>query len=83
MKIINLRLKVTKEEVQKKYKVIKRRQAKAAATKRQRDRRDISLSNEDDDNYYSNMDDTDPDKKDNLNPLQGRNDGRRARDNTD
>lgn len=32
-----------------------------AAVKQQRNRRGISLSNEDDDNYYSDIDDTDLD----------------------
>lgn len=42
-----------------------------------------SSSNKDDDNYYSDMDDTDSDKKNNFNLIQERNSGRRAEDNTD
>ena len=83
IKTTNLRLEVAKKEVQKKHEVVERRKAEAAAAKQQRDRRGISSSNEDDDNYYSDTDDTDPDQEDNLNPVQGRNGGRRARDNTD
>ena len=59
IKVTNLRLKVAKEEAQKKQKVVERRKVEAAATKRQRDKEGISLSNEDDDNYYSDTDDTD------------------------
>ena len=55
----------------------------AVAAKRQRDRGGISLSNEDDNNYYSDTDDTDPDQEDNFNPVQGRNGGRGAGDDTD
>ena len=76
-------MEVAKKEIQKKHEVVERWKAEAAAAKRQRDRGGISLSNEDDDNYYSDTDDTDPDQEDNLNPVQGRNGGRRARDNTD
>ena len=83
IKATNLRLEVAKEEVRKKHEVVERRKAEAAAAKRQRDRGGISSSNEDDDNYYSDTDDTDPDQEDNLNPVQGRNDGREAGDNTD
>ena len=83
IKATNLRLEVAKEEVRKKHEVVERRKAEAAAAKRQRDRRDISSSNEDDDNYYSNTDDTDTDQKDNLNPIQGRNGGKRAGNDTD
>lgn len=62
MKATNLRLKVAKEEVQKKQEVVKRQKAKAIAAKQLRNREGISSSNEDDDNYYSEMDsDTDPD----------------------
>ena len=43
----------------------------------------MSLSNEDDNNYYSDTDNTDPDQKDNLNLVQGRNGDRRAGDDTD
>ena len=62
---------------------MERQKAEAAAAKQQRDRRGISSSNEDDDNYYSDMDDTDPDQEDNLNPVQGRNGGRGAENDTD
>ena len=41
--------------------------AKVTAAKQQKDRRCINSSNKDDNNYYINMDDTDPDQKDNLN----------------
>ena len=83
IKVTNLRLEVAKEEVWKKHEVVERRKAEAAATKRQRDRRDISLSNKDNDNYYSDTDDTNPDQEDNLNPVQGCNGGRGAGDDTD
>ena len=69
IKANNLRLEVPKEEVQKKHKVVERRKAEAAAIKRQRDRRGISLFNKDDDNYYSDTDDTDPDQEDNFHPV--------------
>ena len=62
---------------------MERRKAEAAAAKQQSDRRGISLSNKDDDNHYSDMDDTDLDQEDNLNPIQGRNSGRRAENDTD
>ena len=83
IKATNLRLEVAKEEVRRKQEVVERRKAEAAAAKRQRDRGGISSSNEDDDNYYSDTDDTDPDQEDNLNPIQGRNGGRGAGDDTD
>lgn len=83
IKATNLRLEVAKEEVQKKHEVVKRQKAEATAAKRQRDRGGINLSNEDDDNYYSDTDNTDPDQEDNLNPVQGRNGGRGARDDMD
>ena len=83
IKATNLRLEVAKEEVRKKHEVVERRKAEAAAAKRQRDRGGISSSNEDDDNYYIDKDDTDLDQEDNLTPVQGRNGGKRARDNTD
>ena len=62
-------MEVAKEKVQKKHEIVERRKAEEAAAKRQKDRGDISLSNEDDDNYYSNMDDTDLGQEDNLNPI--------------
>ena len=62
---------------------MKRRKAEATAIKQQRDRGGISSSNEDDDNYNSDMDDMDLDQEDNLNPVQGRNGGKTAGDNTD
>ena len=83
IKATNLRLKVAKKEVQKKHEIVKRRKAEATAAKRQRDRGGISLSNEDDDNYYNDTDDTDPDQEENLNPVQGRNGGSGAGDDTD
>ena len=61
IKATNLRLEVAKEEVRKKYKVVERWKAEAAAVKRQKDRGGISSSNEDDDNYYSDTDDINPD----------------------
>ena len=67
IKATNLRLEIAKGEVRKKHEVVERRKAEAATAKRQRDRRGISLSNKDDDNYYSDMDNTDPNQKDNLN----------------
>ena len=73
IKTTNLRLKVAKEEVQKKQEVVERQKAEAVAAKQQKDRGGISLSNKDDDNYYSNTDDTHPDQKNNLNPVQGHN----------
>ena len=82
IKATNLRLEVTKEKVQKKYEVVERRKAEVAAAKQQRDKRNISSFNENDDNYYSDTDDTDPDQKDNLNPIQNRNSGRKAGDDT-
>ena len=61
IKVTNLKLKVAKEEVRIKHKVVERRKAEAATAKRQRDKGGFSLSNEDDDNNYNYMDDTDPD----------------------
>ena len=60
IKATNLRLEVAKEEVQRKQEVVERRKTDTAATKQQRDKGGISLSNEDDDNYYSDTDDMDP-----------------------
>ena len=40
---------------------MKRQKVETAAVKRQRDRGSISSSNKDDDNYYSNTNDTDSD----------------------
>ena len=82
IKATNLRLEVAKEEVWRKQEIVERQKAEAATAKQQRDRKGISLSNKDDDNYYSNTDDTDLDQEDNLNPVQGRNGGRRAWDYT-
>ena len=62
---------------------MERQKAEAATAKQQRDRKGISLSNKDDDNYYSNTDDTDLDQEDNLNPVQERNGGKGARDDMD
>ena len=62
---------------------MKRRKAEETSAKRQKDRQSISLSNEDDDNYYNDTDDTDSDQEDNFNLVQGRNGGRGAGDNTD
>ena len=73
-------MEVAKKEVQKKQAVVERRKAEAEAAKQWRDRRGIGLSNEDDDNYYSDTDNTDPDQENNLNLVQGRNGGRRAGD---
>ena len=61
IKATNPRLEITKKKVQKKQEIMERQKAEAAAVKRQRDREGISLSNKDDDNYYSHTDDTDPD----------------------
>ena len=61
---------------------MKKRKAEVATAKQQRDREGISLSNKDNDNYYSDMDDTDLVQEDNLNPVQGRNGGKGDEDNT-
>ena len=60
---------------------MERQKAKVVAIKQQRDRRGISLFNDNDDNYYSDIDDMDLDQEDKLNLVQGRNGGRRAGDN--
>ena len=83
IKATNLRLEIAKEKVQRKQEVVERRKAEAAAVKRQRDKRGISSSNKDNDNYYNDTNDTDPDQENNLNPVQGRNVGKRAGDDTD
>ena len=62
-----LRLQVTKKEVWKKQEVVKRRKAEAVAAKWQSDREGNSLSNKNDDNYYSDTNDIDQDQEDNLN----------------
>ena len=83
IKATNLRLEVAKEEVRKKHEVVERRKAEAVAAKQQKDRRGISSFNENDDNYYSDTDNMDPDQEDNLNPVQGCNGSRRVGNNTD
>ena len=55
---------------------MKSRETEALATKQQRNRRDISLSNNNNDNYYSNTDNINPDQEDNFNLIQDRNSGR-------
>ena len=71
-----------KEEVQKKHEVVERWKTEAAATKQQKDRGGISSSNKNDNNYYSDTNDTNSDQENNLNPGQGRNSGRGAGDDT-
>ena len=61
IKATNLRLEVTKEEVWKKQVVVKRRKVEVAAAKQQRDKGGFNLSNEDNDNYYHDTNDTDLD----------------------
>ena len=61
IKATNLRLEIAKEEIRKKQEVVERRKAEVVVTKQQKNRRDISLFNEYDDNYYSDTDDTDLD----------------------
>ena len=67
----------------KKQKIVERQKAEAIAAKRQKNRRDISLSNEKNDKFYSNTDDMDPNQKNNLNQVQGHNGGKGAEDDTD
>ena len=62
---------------------MKRQKAEAVAAKQQKDRGGINSFNEDDDNHYSDTDDADPDQEDNLNLVQGCNNGREVGDNTD
>ena len=83
IKATNLNLEIAKEEVQKKQKIVKKQKVEAAAAKQQKDRGNIGSSNEYDNNYYSDMNDTDPDQEDNLNPVSGCNGGKRAENNMD
>lgn len=56
----------------------------AAAAKQQKNKGDINSSNEDNNNYYNDIDnDTNLDQKNNLNPVQGCNGSKRARNNID
>ena len=52
---------------------MERQKVEVIAVKQQKNRGDISLSNENDDNYYSDIDNRNPDQKDKLNLVQGRN----------
>lgn len=63
----------------KKKEIVGRQKAEAAIAKSQRDRRDISLFNENIDNYYSDTDDTDLNQEDSLNLIQDDNNGRRTK----
>ena len=83
IKATNLKLEVAKEKIQKKQEVVERQKVEAVATKLQKDRGDISSSNENDNSYYSDTDDIDLDQEDNLNPVQGHNGDKRAGNNTD
>lgn len=47
------------------------------------DREKISSSNENNKNYYNDINDIDPNQKNYLNLVQGRNSGKKIRDNTD
>ena len=75
MKATNLRL----EEARKKQEVVERRKVEAIAAKRRRDRGEMSASSEEDENYDSDTDHTDPDQEDDLYPVPGCNWGE-ARD---
>ena len=72
IKATNHKLKVAREEYQKKKEMIEKRKIKAMAARRQRARRGISLSNEEEENYEKNTGDkTDLDQASNdKNPLQ-------------
>ena len=83
IKVINLRLDVTKKKVQKKQEEVERQKTEAIAAKQQRDRGGISSSNQNNDNYYNNTNDTDLDQKNNFNPVQRHNGSEGAGDNTD
>lgn len=64
-KITNHRLEVAREEKQKKEEIIKKQRTKAIVAKRQRIRKEISLSNEEEKNYESDIrDKTNPDQAD-------------------
>ena len=60
-------MKVVKQEVQKKQEVVERQKAEAATAKKYKNRKSINLPNKDDDNYYNDIDNTNPDQEDNLN----------------
>ena len=81
IKTINLKLEFANKEIQKKHEVVERQKVEAAAAKRQKDRESIGSSNEDDDIYYNNINDTDSNQENNLNLVQGRNSGRRVGNN--
>ena len=71
IRAINYRLKVAREEQQKREEIIERGKTETMAAKRQRARGRISLSNEEEENYKSNTgDETNSDQAgDNKNSL--------------
>ena len=77
IKAINLKLKVAKKEVHKKQELVERRKAEAIVAKQQKEKEGIRSFNEDDNNYYSDINDTDPDQENNLNLVQGCNIGKK------
>ena len=61
IKATNHKFEVTKKEKRKREEIVKRRKTEAIITKRCKNREEISLSSEKEENYDSNtVDDTDP-----------------------